>query len=58
MQHYKDLNDMLEKSPNAYNYYSGLSYDVQQMLSEAKASICTENELIAYINNYTGTENR
>lgn len=54
MQHYKDLNDLLEKSPNAYKYYSSLSYDVQEMLDDARPHICNENDLILYINNYIG----
>ena len=54
MQHYKDLNDLLEKCPNAYKYYSSLSYDVQEMLNDAKPNICNENDLILYINNYVG----
>ncbi len=54
MQHYKDLNDLLEKCPNAYKYYSSLSYDVQEMLNESKPHICSENDLINYIDNYIG----
>lgn len=58
MQHYKDLNDLLEKSNSAYKFYSGLPYDVQQMLDESKRGICNENELMNYVNNYIGTEYR
>lgn len=52
MQYYKDLGDLLEKCPNAYKYYSSLSYDVQEMLNDANPNICTENDLIDYIENY------
>ena len=54
MLHYKNLGDLLEKSPNAYKYYSSLSYDVQEMLNDAQPHICTENDLINYIDNYIG----
>lgn len=54
MQHYKDLNDLLEKCPNAYKYYSSLSYDVQEMLNDAHPDIRTENDLTTYIENYIG----
>ncbi len=56
MQHYKDLNDLLEKSPAAYKFYSCLPYDVQQMLDETKRAICTENQLMSFVNNYIGNE--
>ncbi len=58
MQHYKNLNDLIEKSPTAYKFYSGLPYDVQQMLDESNRGICTENELVNYVENYIGTEYR
>lgn len=51
MHNYKDLCELLEKSPNAYKYYSSLSYDVQEMLNDANYNICTENDLINYIEN-------
>ncbi len=54
MQNYKDLNDLLEKCPNAYRYYSTLSYDVQEMLNDAMPHICNENDLISYVDNYIG----
>lgn len=54
MQNYKDLNDLLEKCPNAYSYYSTLSYDVQEMLNDAMPNICNENDLISYVDNYIG----
>lgn len=54
MQHYRDLNDLLEKCPIAYKYYSSLPYDVQEMLNDAKPNICNENDLIDYIDNYIG----
>ena len=54
MQHYKDLGELLEKSPNAYKYYSSLSYDVQEMLNDAQPDIRTENDLTTYIENYIG----
>lgn len=58
MRHYKDLNELLEKSPNAYKYYSSLSYDVQEMLNDAMPHICNENELVSYIDNYIGISDR
>lgn len=54
MQHYKDLGDLLERCPNAYKYYSSLSYDVQEMLNDAQPNIRTENDLTTYIENYIG----
>lgn len=56
MQHYKDLNDLLEKCPNAYKYYSSLSYDIQEMLNDAMPNICNENDLINYVDNYIGID--
>lgn len=54
MQHYKNLEELLEKCPNAYKYYSSLSYDIQEMLNDAQPYICTENDLVSYIDNYIG----
>ena len=51
MKSYKNFSDLLEKSPNAYKYYSSLSYDVQEMLNDASQNICTENDLINYVEN-------
>ena len=56
MQHYKNLNELLEKCPNAYKYYSSLSYDVQEMLNDAQPQIFTENDLRNYIDNFVGLE--
>lgn len=57
MEHFKNLNDLLEKSPDAYKYYSSLPYDVQQMIDESKHGICTVNELRNCVDNYIGTDN-
>ncbi len=54
MQRYKDLEELLEKCPNAYKYYSSLSYDVQEMLSDANPDIYTENDLVNYVDNFIG----
>jgi len=54
VRYYKDLNDLLERSSEAYKYYSSLSYEVQEMLDDAKPHICNENDLIYYVNNYAG----
>ena len=54
MLYYKDLNDLLERCPNAYKYYSSLSYEVQEMIDDAKTHICNENDLIHYVDNYVG----
>lgn len=51
MEHYKDLNDMLTKSAQAYKFYSDLPYDVQQMIDESKHGIYTENDLRNYVEN-------
>lgn len=51
MEHYKDLNDMLERSVGAYKFYSDLPYDVQQMIDESKHGIYTENDLRNYVEN-------
>ena len=51
MEHYKDLNDMLEKSACAYKFYTDLPYDVQQMVDESKFGICTENDLRSCVEN-------
>ena len=57
MKRYKNLNELLEKSPDAYKFYSGLSFEVQQMLEESMNSIYSENELINYVENFIGTDN-
>ena len=51
---YRDLEDLLQNCPDAYKYYSSLSYDVQEMLNDAQPHICTENDLITYVDNYMG----
>lgn len=53
MKVYKDFSELLENCPNAYKYYSSLSYDVQEMLNDACPNICTENDLINYVENQT-----
>ena len=57
VKRYKNLNELLEKSPDAYKFYSGLSFEVQQMLEESMNSIYSENELINYVENFIGTDN-
>lgn len=57
MKRYKNLNELLEKSPEAYKFYSGLSFEIQQMLEESTNSIYSENELINYVDNFIGTNN-
>jgi len=56
MQHYKNLNELLEKCPDAYKYYSTLSYEVQEMLNDSQPQICSENDLKNYIDNFIGLE--
>ena len=51
MQNYKNLGDLLERCPNAYKYYSSLSYDVQEMLNDVNSNICSENDLMDYVEN-------
>ena len=55
-QHYKNLSDLLEKCPNAFKYYTSLSYDVQEMLNDANPDICTEDEFVDYIYNNIGLD--
>ena len=57
MKRYKNLNELLEKSPDAYKFYSGHSFEVQQMLEESMSSICSENELINYVDDFIGSDN-
>lgn len=54
MKYYKNLEELLEKCPDAYKYYSSLSYDVQEMLNDVQPHICTENDLVSYIDSYIG----
>ena len=56
VKRYKNLNELLEKSPEAYKFYNGLSFEVQQMLEDADG-IYSESELISYVDNFIGTDN-
>ena len=56
MKRYKNFNELLEKSPEAYKFYGGLSFEVQQMLEDADG-IYSESELISYVDNFIGTDN-
>ena len=57
VKRYKNFNELLEKSPEAYKFYSGLSFEVQQMLEESANSIYSENELINYVDNFIPAQN-
>lgn len=52
MKCFKNLDDLLNSSSEAYNFYNLLSYDVQNMLNDASPSVCSENELIDFVINY------
>ena len=56
MKCFKNLNDLLNKSPQAYKYYNSLSYDVQNMLNDVNPSVHSENDLRNFVINYVENE--
>lgn len=56
MKCFKNLDDLLNSSPDAYNFYNLLSYDVQNMLNDENGYVCSENDLMDFVINYIENE--
>lgn len=58
MKRYKNIDELFKKNPGIYKYYTGLPYEVQQMLDESKPDICSESEFKDCIINFMGNDIR